>query len=788
LDHAYEDYCRCRDAGEPIDPEAFCARFPRYRSSLRRLIDLDQFVGGHAASALAGPAAARPGEIPWPHPGQHFGDFTLLRELGRGSFARVYLATEAPTGDRPVAVKLSREDGGEARTQGRLTHDNIVGVHSARSDPATGLLVVCMPFLGSATLHDVLDHAYPQPTSAPPHRASVIRQAVARAARPADPPAEPRPPGPDLDRCAYVEGVARLALPIAEALAFLHARGIIHRDLKPSNVLLTPGGRPLLLDFNLAAHPDNAAARPGGTPGYMAPEQLHAGAATNRPPIDGRADLFSLGVILYELLTGHHPFGSVPAGVPPEELGPLFLQRQRAGFRPIRALNPQVDRAFARLIERCLAVDPAQRPTGAAEMAEALRRRARAPRRLAVAATLAVLALAAALAGRPFAAPRHDPGESLSAPDWMQKGSAAFAAGDLDGAERCFKQAVEAEPAAWEGHYQLGRVHLLHGRRAAAGGRKSDASAQLEQAEQSFSRAITVTEVSKTVPGVWQGHYGLGRVHLLRGDLPLAERHFSTASRRFRARQRFLLAGCIIGLGAGPASGGTFRALALADPVKVLPTLPGHGPSLACLAYCAGRGGNHALATGQAGQAVTAGFSTPEFFNNQGYSHLRQFQLPEARRAFDTALGKDPSLEPAYLHRATLALLEHQNAVNAGAPNLALPSQALEDVERYLALLHNRNARPPAHAYGLAVKLYAHACEAPNQSAARRDKLVKRAGALFDRACAEDAAAANLLAVDPCKRVLRGRAVPLKPGAKREPASGPAAGPILLDPISVARE
>ena len=124
-----------------------------------------------------------------------------------------------------------------------------------------------------------------------------------------------------------------MAARVADGLAHAHERGILHRDLKPANILLSDDGEPLLLDFNLAADTKLrgtvSAALIGGTLPYMAPEHLRALRGEERV-IDARCDLYSLGVILFELLTGNHPFktpqGSVHEILPPmiaERLGPL---------------------------------------------------------------------------------------------------------------------------------------------------------------------------------------------------------------------------------------------------------------------------------------------------------------------------------------------------------------------------------------------------------------------------------------------------------------------------------
>src|SRR5207244_4052369 len=107
-----------------------------------------------------------------------------------------------------------------------------------------------------------------------------------------------------LEKGTYEDGVASLLGQLAGALAFLHQRGICHRDLKPSNILLSPSGQPLLLDFNLSADGRLPPGRLGGTLPYMAPEQVRAMADSKQPAPGAPADVFALGVIAYEILTG----------------------------------------------------------------------------------------------------------------------------------------------------------------------------------------------------------------------------------------------------------------------------------------------------------------------------------------------------------------------------------------------------------------------------------------------------------------------------------------------------
>jgi len=443
LDLAYEEYCRRREKGERPDPDAFCDRFSSHRQSLRVLITGHQYIDDHVSLLKEAPP------VRWPQPGEQLGDFTLLRQLGRGAFARVYLALEASTGGRPVVVKLSPEGDAEARTQGRLSHPNIVPVLSARFEEGAGLTAVCMPFLGAATLIDVLEQAYPTADAPPPRRADVVGRAIRAAAQPGDPPPlVPTRDGPPDE--SYPEAVVRLAVQIADALAFLHKEGVCHRDLKPSNVLLCPDGQALLLDFNLSADARSAPRQLGGTFPYAAPEQLQALIhPAEHGGLDQRADLFSLGAILYELLTGKPPYGPPPAVHPVKAAAAVMLERQRTKCVPLRILNPEVDRGLAGLIEGCLAFDPSSRPASAAIVAAAFRRYLGFPAKLrrfaarkpwAVAAMGGLLLLAAGGAAWDLASqgPAH-------VQDYVQ-GRDAFTAGDYDHAAEWFQKALQDCP------------------------------------------------------------------------------------------------------------------------------------------------------------------------------------------------------------------------------------------------------------------------------------------------------------------------------------------------------
>jgi serine/threonine protein kinase len=389
---AFEDYTRRRALGEQVDPLEYAARYPRLAG---RVLEALEF---HLA--LDEDLAALDFDSLWPQPGSVFLDFLLGELLGIGAFSQVHLARQTALGDRPVAVKISWRGAAEACTLGRLSHPNVVPVYSVHRDPETHLLVVCMPYLGCATLADVIREAF---RSGQPARARVFLDTARRPL----PSGEPAPPVPNLAppdgvllHGGYLDGALHLAVQLAEALAFVHAKGVLHRDIKPSNVLLGPDGRPRLLDFNLSADVQAAYARLGGTPHYASPEHLRAldPAALSAAGLDARSDVFSLGVVLYELLTGHHPFGPPPAGPDREAVRRALLARLGGGHEPLARANPWVDADLAAVVERCLAADPAARYQTAAGLSAALRR-CQARRRRARRGRRTVAVLAAALLG-----------------------------------------------------------------------------------------------------------------------------------------------------------------------------------------------------------------------------------------------------------------------------------------------------------------------------------------------------------------------------------------------------
>ena len=166
--------------------------------------------------------------------------------------------------------------------------------------------------------------------------------------------------------------VALVALEVARGLEEIHAHGIVHRDLKPANILLGRAGETKIADFGIALDAKGSAltqtGQSMGTPLYMSPEQLRSAR------VDSRSDVFSFGVVLYEMLTGRGPFSEEGAD------GAGLVERIEASRRPaVRKLAPKTPRALARLIERCLRAKPKRRFAATAELRRALERQLGSP-------------------------------------------------------------------------------------------------------------------------------------------------------------------------------------------------------------------------------------------------------------------------------------------------------------------------------------------------------------------------------------------------------------------------
>jgi serine/threonine protein kinase/tetratricopeptide (TPR) repeat protein len=270
--------------------------------------------------------------------------YTIERELGRGGMATVYLAQDVRH-DRPVALKVLHPQLAatlgperfqrEIRLAARLQHPHILTVLD--SGESAGYLWFTMPYIEGESLRDRLNR----------------------------------------ERQLPVDDALRIAREAAEALDYAHQHGIVHRDIKPENILLT--GRPsretgaigswhaLVADFGIAralnasgAHSLTETGMTLGTPAYMSPEQ-----ATGDRELDGRTDIYSLGVVLYEMLAGETPFGGGTAQA-------MIARRLTESARPLRTIRDTIGEPVETLVTRSLARSPADRFATAGELARAL--------------------------------------------------------------------------------------------------------------------------------------------------------------------------------------------------------------------------------------------------------------------------------------------------------------------------------------------------------------------------------------------------------------------------------
>jgi len=389
-----EEICLRQESGEPVDAGELLTRFPQWRAELELLLACDQVFQDEAPPAF-------------PDAGDELGDFRLVTEVGRGATSRVFLARQTVLSDRPMVLKFTSFATAEHLSLARLQHTGIVPLYLVQDFPARGLRALCMPYLGGASLDALLAELKDQP---PEERSGRSLVAALDGLQVDLPVALPTPAADEqfLADCTYVEAVCWIGASLADALHYAHQRGLVHLDLKPSNVLLASDRQPMLLDFHLARSPLPAGAPAhewlGGTPGFMSPEQAAALAAIREgrqidAAVDARSDIYSLGVLLYELLGGRVTADDV-AGPRP----------------PLGKCNRHVSRGLEDVLGKCLQSEPGNRYADAAGVADDLRRhladlplrgvanrslterwrkwRRRKPRALARLATGAVLAVA----------------------------------------------------------------------------------------------------------------------------------------------------------------------------------------------------------------------------------------------------------------------------------------------------------------------------------------------------------------------------------------------------------
>ncbi|MCO6045197.1 serine/threonine protein kinase [Aeoliella sp. ICT_H6.2] len=311
--------------------------------------------------------------------GDRIDDFEVEAVLGRGAFGVVYLARQLSL-DRQVALKVAANAGSEGRTMARLEHTNIVQVFSETIDQSGELRLLCMQLVPGAPLDAVINDLAQIRTARGHWSGADVLASVDTRSKLTDifdPSAlRDREALADMDD---LEAACWIGARLSEAVDYAHRQGVLHRDIKPANVLVNRYGQPMLADFNISFQSldENSSAdeRFGGTLAYMAPEHLEAfnpSTDVTAAAVDERSDIYSLGIVLGELLYGRSPLASPPRC----DNRLVYLERLAA----CRAVAPpeviegagNAVKAFSYTIARCLDPDPEKRYATGAELAEAL--------------------------------------------------------------------------------------------------------------------------------------------------------------------------------------------------------------------------------------------------------------------------------------------------------------------------------------------------------------------------------------------------------------------------------
>jgi serine/threonine protein kinase len=293
-------------------------------------------------------------------------DFELLSVLGEGGGGRVYLARDRSL-HRQVALKVVTDSGAEASTLAQLEHDHIVRVFSEKVEREHHARLICMQYVPGTTLTRVMTQLQRRGTDA---TGAAILDAI-DALSVGEAALEPAllVERAELERADAISATCLIGAALARALAHAHRRGVVHRDVKPGNILMTPYGRPMLVDFNVAASSTSRVPSPfGATLRYASPEQMLV--LMKRAPadsVDARTDLFSFAAVLFELLAGRLPFDPLTHDV-------SLKERYAARVAPLRRLERPERSALVleRVLHRCLAPDSSKRYASADELAAAL--------------------------------------------------------------------------------------------------------------------------------------------------------------------------------------------------------------------------------------------------------------------------------------------------------------------------------------------------------------------------------------------------------------------------------
>ncbi|MCE9528311.1 MAG: serine/threonine protein kinase [Planctomycetales bacterium] len=372
VDLIYEEYHLRRAAGENVSVKEYIQRFPKSQEGLRKLLGAE----GISVSSALFPAR----RVVQPKAGEKIDDFELLSELGKGAFASVFLARQVSM-QRLVALKISAEKGSEPQTLAQLDHPHIVRVYDQRIIPEQKTRLLYMQYVPGGTLAEVVACIRRTPAALRTGGQLIATVDVAMS-KSGQAVSEDAPWRRRISNVAWPQVVCRIGTQLASALDYAHKMGILHRDVKPANVLLTSDGMPKLADFNISYGSHVVGTTPaayfGGSLAYMSPEQLEAcNPLHKRKPadLDNRADLYSLAVVLWELLHGDRPFHDV--GLEEgwnETVEEMIWQRREMQITesPLSTPAGEVLRRLEKVLRKALSPEPKDRYQSGAEMAREL--------------------------------------------------------------------------------------------------------------------------------------------------------------------------------------------------------------------------------------------------------------------------------------------------------------------------------------------------------------------------------------------------------------------------------
>ena len=388
LDLVMEEIQLRRESGQAVEAESYRDRFPQFARLLEPL--LGPLLGplscshssdspGQRSERASRPRKASPSYLPELLPeGCRIDDFEIIQTLGSGAFAYVYLARQLSM-SRLVALKVSLGSGAESKALAQFDHPNIVRVFDQRVLTSPPAHLLYMQFHPGGTLAEVVTKVREQGTLATSGK-SLIECVDTKLLASAQIVPEHATVRAWLSIADWPKVVAWIGVQLARSLQVAHDNGVLHCDVKPANVLLSAEAVPQLADFNVSMTDDSTtdAGRKsiGGSIGYMAPEHLHAITGNwiaQAPRIAERADLYSLGVLLWELWQGKRPFDcSTEADSWTSMVHDQLQSRDRKLIEPVRD-GTASQRVLEAVLRSALSSDPNARPISGSEMAGSLR-------------------------------------------------------------------------------------------------------------------------------------------------------------------------------------------------------------------------------------------------------------------------------------------------------------------------------------------------------------------------------------------------------------------------------